>query len=98
MSVTRHTPGPWHHDWQFIVAPDPKGIHPDIYIAEIVETDNEGRMATPKQQEANANLIAAAPALLSAAQHVLDRWCQGDLADAVRMLDSAVAEATGGAS
>jgi hypothetical protein len=46
----------------------------------------------------NANLIAAAPALLEAALLVIERWSQGDLADAVRMLDSAVAEATGGAT
>jgi hypothetical protein len=98
MRGARHTPGPWHHDWQFIVAPDPAGLHPDIYIAEIVETDDEGRMAPRRQQEANANLIAAAPALLEAALLVIERWSRGDLADAVRMLDSAVAEATGGAT
>lgn len=98
MRGSRHTPGPWRHDWQFIVAPDPAGIHPDIYIAEIVDTDDEGRMAAPKQQDANANLIAAAPALLEAALLIIERWSQGDLAEAVRMLDDAVAEATGGAS
>ena len=98
MRGSRHTPGPWPHNWQFIVAPDPAGIHPDIYIAEIVDTDDEGRMAAPKQQDANANLIAAAPALLEAALLIIERWSQGDLAEAVRMLDDAVAEATGGAS
>lgn len=61
MSATRHTPGPWHHDWQFIVAPDPAGIHPDIYIAEIVETDHEGRMATRKQQEAKCEPDCRSP-------------------------------------
>ncbi len=96
--MTQHTPGPWRHDWQFIVAPDPAGIHPDIYIAEIAETDDEGRIAPPEQQQGNASLIAAAPALLEAALLVIERWSQGDLAEAVRMLDSAVAEATGGAS
>jgi hypothetical protein len=63
MSNAAHTPGPWESDGQFIVAPDPAGIHPDIYIAEIVATDDEGRMAPPKQQVANASLIAAAPFL-----------------------------------
>jgi hypothetical protein len=29
---------------------------------------------------------------------VIERWSKGDLAEAVRMLDSAVAEATGGAT
>lgn len=36
------------------------------------------------------------PALLAAARLVIDRWTSGDLADAVRQLDAAVAEATGG--
>jgi hypothetical protein len=70
--TTAHTPGPWENSGQFIVAPDPKGIHPDIYIAEITETDDEGRMATPEQQTANACLIAAAPELLAVAKLALD--------------------------
>jgi hypothetical protein len=32
---TRYTPGPWDYDMDYIVAPDPDGRHPDIYIAEI---------------------------------------------------------------
>ncbi|HEX4167963.1 MAG TPA: hypothetical protein VHZ55_21065 [Bryobacteraceae bacterium] len=48
--------------------------------------------------QANACLIAAAPALLEAAMLVIERWSEGDLAGAVRMLDSAIVEATGGAS
>jgi hypothetical protein len=98
MTTTAHTPGPWRSDWQFIVAPDPDGIHPDIYIAEITETDDDGRAATSEQQSANACLIAAAPALLDAALLVIERWSRGDLAEAVRMLDAAVAEAKGDVS
>jgi hypothetical protein len=97
MTTAGHTPGPWESDWQFIVAPDPNGVHPDIYIAEIAETDEDGRVASPEQQEANACLIAAAPALLDAALLVIRRWTQGDLAEAVRGLDAAVSAATGGA-
>lgn len=66
MTTTEHTPGPWQQNWQFIVAPDPDGIHPDIYIAEIAEEDSEGRIASPEQQEANGKLIVAAPKLLEA--------------------------------
>ena len=44
MTTIEHTPGPWQQSWQFIVAPDPNGIHPDIYIAEIAEEDSEGRI------------------------------------------------------
>lgn len=91
----RHTPGPWQHDDQFIVAPDLEGTHVDIYIAEIATDDETGRIASAAQQQANGRLIAAAPSLLEAAELVLERWSEGDLADAVRMLDSAVAEAGG---
>jgi|HubBroStandDraft_5_1064220.scaffolds.fasta_scaffold291055_2 hypothetical protein len=66
MTTAHHTPGPWEHDGQFIVAPDPQGIHPDIYIAEIVQKDDEGRMASPDQQLANGALIAAATEMLDA--------------------------------
>ena len=66
MTTSEHTPGPWQQDWQFIVAPDPDGIHTDIYIAEIAEEDSDGRVASPEQQEANGRLIVAAPAMLEA--------------------------------
>jgi hypothetical protein len=71
MTAAAHTPGPWESDWQFIVAPDPNGVHPDIYIAEITETDEDGRVASPEQQEANALLIAAAPDIRAALEEAL---------------------------
>ncbi len=94
MTTTKHTPGPWQQTWQFIVAPDPDGIHSDIYIAEIAEEDSEGRIASPEQQEANGQLIVAAPALLVACRLVIDRWEHGDLAEAARACHAAVALAT----
>src|SRR5438045_1558108 len=90
-SAMRHTPGPWDHDRQFIVAPDPERVHPDIYIAEIVTEDEEGRLASLEQQDANARLIAAAPALLAACRMVVERWERGDLAEAARACADAVA-------
>ncbi len=68
MSALRHTLGPWDYDMDFIVAPDPNGVHPDIYIAEIAHQDEEGRIASPEQQDANRRLIAAAPDLYKAAK------------------------------
>jgi len=62
-----HTPGPWDYDMDYIVAPDPDGRHPDIYIAEIAHVDDEGRIASVEQQDANRRLIAAAPDLYCAA-------------------------------
>ena len=66
--VLSHTPGPWDYDMDFIVAPDPNGVHRDIYIAEITHADDEGRMASPEQQDANRRLVAAAPNLYEAAK------------------------------
>ena len=40
----------------------------------------------------------AAPELLAAAEKVVARWEQGDLADAVRQLDAAIAKAKRGAA
>jgi hypothetical protein len=61
-----HTPGPWDCDLDYIVAPDPNGRHPDIYIAEIAHSDEEGRIASDDQQIANRRLITAAPEMLQA--------------------------------
>jgi hypothetical protein len=58
-----YTPGPWDCDLDYIVAPDPNGRHPDIYIAEIAHADDEGRVASYEQQHANRQLITAAPEL-----------------------------------
>ena len=69
--VFLHTPGPWDCALEYIVAPDPTGRHPDIYIAEIVDTDDEGRVAPPKQRFANRQLIAAAPELLAAVRAMI---------------------------
>jgi hypothetical protein len=69
----KHTPGPWEWDENFIVAPDPSGKHPDIYIAEIASEDEEGRVASDKEQTANARLIAAAPRMFQELQDSL-RW------------------------
>jgi hypothetical protein len=96
MTTTEHTPGPWQQSWQFIVAPDPDGIHPDIYIAEIAETDSDGRIAPPEQQKANGQLLVAAPNLLAACRMVVTRWENGDLAEAARECHAAVALATDG--
>jgi hypothetical protein len=62
--------------------------------------DEEPNIHTAKRgphDEANARLIAAAPALFDAATLVIDRWTRGDLAEAVRALDAAVTEAKRGA-
>ncbi len=74
-----HTPGPWDYDMDYIVAPDPHGVHPDIYIAEIAHDDDEGRIATPEQRDANRRLIAGAPELLEALYYLLAQTVEMDL-------------------
>jgi len=71
-----HTPGDWDFDDGFIVAPDPAGKHRDIYIAEIVTGDEEGRLAPDKQHYPNGRLLSKAPQLLRALEDaftLLDR-------------------------
>jgi len=92
MITTEHTPGPWQQSWQFIVAPDPDGIHPDIYIAEIAEEDSEGRIASPGQQKANGRLILAAPALLAALKGIID-YAENEAYSLEKLKDSPEAEA-----
>jgi hypothetical protein len=65
-NTVTYTPGPWDCDLDYIVAPDPNGRHPDIYIAEIAHSDDEGRVASYEQQHANRQLITAAPEMLEA--------------------------------
>jgi hypothetical protein len=66
MTRFQHTPGPWQSDGHFITAPDPKGKHFDIYIAEMVHEDDEGRLAPKKQRIPNASLISAATEMFDA--------------------------------
>ena len=91
----KHTPGDWTFDHGFIVAPDPSGKHADIYIAEIVTQDSEGRLAPEDQHFPNGDLLAAAPALLAGGDAVVAAWEKGDLAAAVRKLAEALAAARG---
>jgi hypothetical protein len=87
---TQHTPGDWHvesHDHFYKVCDEQGVTIADIPIQPL----------DPQEwAEANARLIAGAPALLDAALLVIDRWTHGDLAEAVRILNAAAATATGG--
>ena len=46
MTAPKHTPGPWVFDFPYIVAPDPTGRHPDLYIAEMATDDEDGVAVT----------------------------------------------------
>jgi hypothetical protein len=97
-----HTPEPWDHDTGFIVAPDPAGQHPDIYVAEIARDDDEGRIAPYEQHEANARRICAAVnACVGIGTEALERGvvaelrhALGELLTAAGDLDAAIDGAT----
>ena len=101
-NIIAHTPGPWDCDMDYIVAPDPNGRFPDIYIAGIAHSDDEGRIASPEQQDANRHMIAAAPAMLAAlrlAQTALNtaprfRVGETDSYGIASIVDKAIAKAT----
>jgi hypothetical protein len=98
--MTHHTPGPWFAAWDCIVANDPTGQHEDLYLAEIVIADDEGRIVSPEEQGANARLIAAAPDMLAALQDVLEFWDDPNtsVAELKGRLRDAIAKAKGGAA
>ena len=90
MTRSFHTPDPWSYNRA------EGGMHGHVistgdYI--ICELPDAGDGAAP-DTEANARIIAAAPALFAAAQLVIERWSNGDLAEAVRQLDAAVTAAS----
>jgi hypothetical protein len=68
----------------------------DCAINEIEVCDDEHNSLAVWLDE-DLRLRLAARDLLDAAQLVVDRWSQGDLAEAVRELDAAIAKAKGGA-
>src|ERR1700687_3993821 len=75
-SLPAHTRGDWDFDSGFIVAPDPSGKHPDIYIAELTTEDDEGRVAPDEQLYPNGRPLTKAPQLLKALEDaftLLDR-------------------------
>jgi len=101
MTNQAHTPGPWRveplqwdHGASIAIVANGQIVATISPENEDEEPDAQTAKRGP-QDEANACLIAAAPALFNAASLVIDRWSRGDLAEAVRMLDVAVAQAKG---
>jgi hypothetical protein len=99
--TTHHTPGPWafsqsteYGDTRFYVAQAdgaPYTPHYSDVATLIAETVNDERKSI---QEANARLIAAAPELLEALQHLM--VAHGEQLDyAFQQAQDAIAKATG---
>ena len=90
MKKTKHTPGPW------------------TYADGVLKSDNESLaiLVIPKnvvsnepERIANARLIAAAPELLEALEHLSREICAGEYVkhspDALRKLNAAIVKARG---
>lgn len=106
---TKHTPGPWRTNTAgcakrgepfriteiYVYAPDTQD---DTAIcAEVIDP------ITQEPSEANANLIASAPELLSALivlreRHQIDAPHHADLCEFCKLADAAIAKATKGAA
>lgn len=69
--MSKHTPGPWIAVGAWVEHPDDS--IPDICTCDQVNIGQEGR--SDEEMRANARLIAAAPELLEAAQH-LSCWIE----------------------
>jgi hypothetical protein len=87
MTTEALTPGPW---MLYRLAPD---SDPQERLI-VVTADGETEICGVIHKGADARLIQQAPNLLTAAQHVIECWSNGDLAAAVRQLDDAVTAAT----
>ena len=90
MAKQKHTEGPWEKSSGLVCG----GKNPRRAVA--IYTGNRNvRFASPEEQEANARLIAAAPDLLAAVEHVLiaseDQGTFGDMD--FDMLRAAIAKA-----
>lgn len=95
MKNTKHTAGPW----VAVYRPNMNiaGIHiraSDTYLE--VSYCNSSETETP---ESNARLIASAPEMLEALEHLSNELCEGEFvkhsADAIRKIKSAIAKARG---
>jgi hypothetical protein len=104
MTKNSHTPGPWvvePRQWDqgaslAIVAPANGFIVAIVPFDEDIQTEDCPTADTVKRHPdeiPNANVLAAAPVLLEAGEEVIASWEKGDLAAAVRKLDSAIAKA-----
>lgn len=75
--MSKHTPGPWTSDCPFIVA-EYRGR--EIYIAEIAQTDDEGKIAPESQQLDNCQLLAQAPELEAIRKKLVTAFDKADKA------------------
>lgn len=87
MSEAKHTPGPWRKSGVII-----KGANGEAVC--FLSQRNDDHRKPDGELEANARLIAAAPKLLEALEVIVAAF-DGDIADALKAAQAAIAEAKG---
>lgn len=102
--MSTHTPEPWRvfRDGSYIEidnglppeAPGYRHITNKLPVYDGGPKDIDGADGISLTCLADAHLMAASPKLLAACRAVVERWQSGDLAEAARMCDTAIAEAT----
>ena len=74
MNNTKHTPGPWE-----VVGSRICTVANDIERITLAKTEPGGAFAMSEQQEANATLLAAAPAMYAALRRIKVLMESGDI-------------------
>ena len=68
-----HTPGPWTMEFGCVYRVGSREYGPDgDEMSRIALMDRDNHLTTPTERDANARLIAAAPALLEALQDIIE--------------------------
>ena len=93
MGMSKFTPGPWSVGVANDTFESDVGIHADDWI--IADMCNDIREEYGIDQEANANLIAAAPELYEALENALEVMEDGHQSNAKVMAREALAKARG---
>jgi len=95
MKNTKHTPGPWKLDDVSDFIRGPRGV----YIAELCDANSDRVQVHGPRFEANARLIAAAPDLLEALEHISRELPENEFIkhskDAIRKVKDAIRKAKG---
>lgn len=93
MSETKHTPGPWEFDGEYVWADAVRGYVADPNTEDMTSGRGLAKLDAPEMIKANGYLIAAAPNLLEACRQARSMTPDGGYT--ANVLDAAIAKATG---
>ncbi len=95
MSETKHTPGPWEFDGEYVWADAVRGYVADPNTEDMTSGRGLAKLEAPEMIKANGRLIAAAPELLEALQDALEYLQHHLPEEALASHRAAIAKATG---